>query len=175
MILTRAATTVFALASAALVLVACGDGDDDGFDGDPTVLPDDPDDYPAWLKLKGYREWDGESMAHESMGPHPAQVRVYINDVLAQSLAAGNRHHPVDSVAIKEVIEADGTTLKGWALSRKIKETTDATVDGSAYYWFQKLDGSIDADGPNVELCYGCHNAAFGMDRDHFMSDYPLQ
>ena len=34
-------------------LAACDDGGDGGFKGDTTVLPDDPEDYPAWLDEKG--------------------------------------------------------------------------------------------------------------------------
>ncbi len=54
-------------------------------------------------------------------------VRVFVNLLLAESLAAGFLDHcALGAAAIKELYAQDGTTLSGWAVEVKVAASSDS-------------------------------------------------
>ncbi len=113
-----------------------------------------------WLQAGHYRQWQSESRAHASAGPHFGKVRAYLNPPLAASLAAGNGagEHPRGVAAVKELFGM-GDKVRGWAVSLKLAGTS---AGGSRWYWFEYFDGQLVADARGAPLCAGCH--ATGQD-----------
>lgn len=110
-----------------------------------------------WLQAKNYKDFKAESTVHVSAAQAAhGEVRAFANDKLVDSLAAGNRSHPVGSFACKELYK-DGKMI-GWATSLKVKEDAG---DGSGWYWYENLS-TTDAKSPvaaglGAKLCIGCH------------------
>jgi len=130
----------------------------------------------AWLKAGSYRAFPAkESSAHPGRGPHTAvgnPVRVYYNQLLDDSLAAGNDEHPVGAISVKEMFTAEGT-LQGWAVMAK----TDAeTADGEGWFWYEVTSttdaSAVPAIGNGVVGCTSCHSVG---DRDLIRSGHPLK
>ncbi|MEE8285105.1 MAG: hypothetical protein V3R72_00240 [Gammaproteobacteria bacterium] len=121
-----------------------------------------------WLQAGHYRQWQSESRAHASTGPHFGKVRAYLNPPLAASLGAGNGagEHPRGAAAVKELFGM-GETVRGWAVSLKLDS---ASAGGSRWYWFEYFDGQVVADARGAPLCAGCHEAG----RDFVLIPWPL-
>lgn len=150
-----------------------GGGDTGGGGGDTAgggEVPSESAALFAYLQGADYKTFEAEAAVHAS--PTHGQVRVYVNSLLAGSLAAGDATHPAGSAAIKELYEDDLTTLKGWAVSVKTQADSDG---GNGWYWYEitsTTDGSAPAvDGTGVSACTGCHAAG----KDFFQTAYPLQ
>jgi hypothetical protein len=97
-------------------------------------------------------------------------ARVFINDLLEQSLASGATDHPVGAASVKEIYRADGEELRGWAVMVKV----DADF-GPAWYWYENYStrstDSPVADSVGAGICTGCHSQG----RDFFLTPFPLQ
>ncbi|MBX7097462.1 MAG: hypothetical protein K1X89_07110 [Myxococcaceae bacterium] len=107
----------------------------------------------AFFKTQGYRAWRAEAAPHPSAGPHSGQVRTFVNDALSASLQAGASSHPRGSVAVKELLDAAGTTLTGVAIDVKGEDGTWVFLEGFApsftgYYY-----------RGTQNLCGNCHRA----------------
>jgi hypothetical protein len=101
--------------------------------------------------------------------PHGDQ-KVFMNDLLADSVTADDEEHPVGSMAVKELYE--GTDLKGYALMFKIKAGASADTWG-----FYEILGGDDFSDDEPEIlkagatgCAGCHVADT---KDFIKSDVP--
>lgn len=127
-----------------------------------------------WLKARRYKTYPAESKVHPAIAIHAAQARVFINPLLEQSLKAGKKIHPQGAALIKELYNADGKTLKGWAVM--VKTDVDSQ-GGKGWYWYEVLSTTDSsrpvADGKGVTLCSGCHSQAAAV--DFVLTPYPLQ
>lgn len=138
---------------------------------DPNRVPTSGVDLFAWLQAGRYRGFAAESGVHASAGPHGGGVRTFLNDVLAESLAAGAAAHPTGAAAVKELYAADRTTLTGWAVEVKVQ---DESAGGQGWYWyevFSTTDGSRPIEGLGNPVCTGCH----AQGRDYVRIPFPLQ
>jgi hypothetical protein len=155
------------------------DGGDEAGDGDTATetgdtgaagdVPSNADELTPFLEGNGYSGFSAESAVHAGTGTSPhGMVRVYINDTLEQSLAAGNSSHPVGSAAIKELYDADGVTVDGWAVSVK---TAQDSGDGMGWYWYRIINDDLTSDSNGDAQCTGCHQPGV----DYFTTVYPLQ
>ena len=130
----------------------------------------------AFLSGRGYESFPTkETGTHEGRGPHTAvnaPVRVFYNDVLSASLAAGNAEHPVGAASVKEMYGDDGE-VAGWAVMVKTGEATD---EGRGWFWYEVTSASdatsIAAVGNGVPGCVECH---MRRDQDLIRSGFPLQ
>lgn len=118
----------------------------------------------AWLETGAYKAWTCESgpMSPRPNGAH-GRNRVCSND-LAHTNSGGE--YAVGAASVKELIDS-GTQIVGYAVSRHIK----AGKTADSWYWYEKLNGQVNADGIGVIGCSGCHSAA-GADSSHQGHDY---
>lgn len=114
----------------------------------------------TWLQSKKYLDWPAEAANHRSRSffAH-GNVRTFYNDKLDGSFAAGNKTHPIGSIAVKELYDKkDDSKHIGWALTFKAREDDRK---GHGWYWYEVTsltDGSkpIAASFGNAK-CVGCH------------------
>jgi len=139
-----------------------------GITGAAETPPTGVDALLPWLQAGHYQQWQSESRAHESTGPHFGKVRAYLNPLLAASLRAGrdDGEHARGVAAVKELYGM-GETVRGWAVSLKLDGTS---AGGSRWYWFEYFDGRVVADARGAPLCAGCHAAG----RDFVLVPWPL-
>lgn len=167
------------------LLAGCGD------DGSSTTDdgPEDATQVPPttgkvamreWLAAGHYKQWVCEADAHDAtigVSPHGKQ-RICSNDALA---AHGDGEYPVGASAVKELYDAEGASIIGYAVYRHVK----AGTDGGSWYWYEEVpadhpaphdkdgivaDGLGDA-GPAMSVCVSCHQAA-GSDAAHPGHDF---
>lgn len=120
-----------------------------------------------WLQAGRYLGWPSESSIHPSSGPHFGNVRVYLNDVLFDSLESGLAEHPAGSVAVKELY-GGGTELRGWSVMVKVQ---DLSAGGDGWYWYERFGTTPFADGFGVRGCTVCHS----LGKDYVRIPFPLQ
>lgn len=141
-------------------------------------VPTDLDALFTYLTNKEYEGFaERETAAHPSRGPHArfsSPVRVFMNDVVAASLAQGNTSHPKGSEIVKEMYLDDGETLEGWAVMVKTQEDSD---EGNGWFWYE-VTSTTDSTalgggeaGNGVKLCTSCHVSG----NDYVLSKYPLE
>lgn len=182
---------LFLMIAAATAVAAVGCGDDDGGSDNPTggaggaggngtvdeaqVPPaGDAAAVQAWITKGAYKSWHCEDAPHpqRTVSPHGIN-RICSNDLLS---AHGTGEYPVDASGVKELYDAAGTSIVGYAVYRHVK----AGTTGDSWYWYEKVpldsmaphdpdgivaDGTGDK-GPAQTICVGCHGAA-GVDADH--------
>jgi hypothetical protein len=119
-----------------------------------------------WLEAGHYKHWRAESGVHASAGPHFGKVRAYLNPVLFGSMQSDAARHPQGAAAVKELYGA-GETVKGWAVYIK----TGVGDAGTDWYWYEKFDARVVADGQGVLLCRSCHFTG----RDYVLTPWPLK
>lgn len=129
-----------------------------------------------YLKAGKYKAFKNqESKTHSSLGPHTKlglPVKVFMNDIIANSLKAGNKEHPKGSIIVKEMFDASNT-LKGWAVMVKTDNATGQ--NGKGWFWYEITSptdmNSIAALGNGVIGCFACHKVGPDMVR----STFPLE
>lgn len=144
------------------------DSSDTGDSGGGEQLP--PTDSNAlltWLADGEYTGWAAESGPHPSDGPHFGNVRTFLNAALDGSFEAGADMHPAGSAAVKELY-GDGGQVLGWSVSVKLDADS---AGGDNWYWYEKFNDTVYADGAGDSLCTGCHSGG----KDFVLSPYPLQ
>lgn len=165
------------------LLPGCGDdgsGDDSG-EEEAQLPPTNGAEMRTWLAAGHYKSWSCEGAAHGpiTISPHGMQ-RICSNDMIS---GHGTGEYPVGAAAVKELYDADGKNIVGYAVYRHIK----AGTNGDAWYWYEQVpDSSMaphDADGivadqigtmgdkPGKDLCVGCHMAT-GLDANHPGHDF---
>jgi len=177
------ALIVAAVIPAASLVTACSSSND----GAGAMAASDPQrppttgqaDVKAWLDTAAYKGWHCESAPHAARKPSPHGMnRICSNDVLA---AHGDGEFPVDSAGVKELYDADGKNVVGYAVYRHVK----AGNAGDAWYWYETVPSDSAAphdatglvavgpgdSGPAKDICVSCHSAA-GSDADHFGHDF---
>jgi len=152
---------------------------------DPTVpTPEDIDiDMPlgkeelfAYLQSGDYKSFKTqEKNAHPSAGPHTKlglPVKVFMNDKIANSLAANEEEHPLGSIIVKEMFSEE-VSLAGWAVMAKTQETSDG---GAGWFWYEVTStedsNAIAAMGNGVNGCISCHS---GGSRDMVRTAFPFE
>ena len=124
-----------------------------------------------YLKSGKYRQFKSDSKVRPSAARAAhGSIRTFINDKLSQSMAAGNKVHPIGSFAVKE-LHKDGAMI-GWASAYK---TRDDDGKGNGWYWYENLstentDKPV-ASGFGEQLCTGCH----AQGSDFVASPWPLK
>lgn len=144
---------VASLLAAACLSLACGDNQDE--DGARKLLADArADDYRSWERAPG---WPTRT---DSRAPHGDAVDIYVNDVIAAVLAAGEplEAWPTGSLIVKD--GWDGSELELIAMLEK---------RSGGWFWAE-----FDADGDPTfsgkpDLCIDCH--ASGSD---YVRAFPL-
>lgn len=165
-------TTLLTLAVATCATLACGGPEEtpaadsgpplqgpiqgpikDAGDGGSARLDTSPSALTAFAKSKAYEAWRAEPAKHASEGPH-GQVRTFVNDVLYESMKAGNTTHPPGSVTVKELFGKEGDAITGHAINVKNESGT---------WFFYEGFTSSDYEEPyhyegTSNFCAGCHN-----------------
>ena len=139
------------------------------------LLPTEKEALFKWLKAGSYKDFPAkESAMHKSAGPHQKlglPVRVFMNDLISESLAAGNAEHPKGSIIVKEMFKKDKSPY-GWAVMAKTNDTSDS---GEGWFWYEVTDSNdftkIVAHGNGVTGCFSCHTAG----SDYVLSAFPLK
>lgn len=140
---------------------------DQGDAGGAPPIPTEATALQAWLDEGHYLDWPAESAPHTSAGPHFGTVHVYVSPELEASLDAGDAQHPAGAAAVKELYSG-GSEILGHAVS--VKKAADS-AGGDNWYWYERYQGSVLADGDGVGACTGCHSAG----DDFVLTGYPLQ
>ncbi len=137
-----------------------GGGSGGGAVSDPQLPPtSSAADINAWLAEGHYKSWACESAEHEAVSPSPHGFnRICSNDVLSGH--AGTGEYPVGSAAVKELWDAMGGEVIGYATYRHTK----AGTTGDTWFWFEVVpldhpaphdeDGVV-AFGPGDSRCRG--------------------
>jgi hypothetical protein len=133
------------------MLAACGPAA-------PGEVPVNDAELRAWVESAQYAQWAAEPDVHPGLGPHFGDVRVFVNEELERSLAAGTAPHPVASAAVKELY-GDGDEIRGWAVMVKVADGTEADT----WYWWEVYDGDTLIDRVGADVCESCHSD--GVDR----------
>lgn len=127
-------------------------------------------DYLVTGKYKLFK--NQESKAHPSLGPHTKlglPVRVYMNDIIANSLKEGNEEHPKGSIIVKEMFDKN-EVIQGWAVMVKTGLVTEE--NGKGWFWYE-VTSPTDSDaiagkGNGIVGCYACHKVGADMVRTTF-------
>jgi hypothetical protein len=118
----------------------------------------------AWLAKGDYKTWNCEAAPHDGRAPSPhGKNRICSNTVLS---AHGSGEFPVGAAGVKELYDAAGTNIVGYATYRKM-----TAGGGDAWYWFETMGGSVVVNGLGTSgtaktVCVGCHAGA-GSDATH--------
>jgi hypothetical protein len=114
----------------------------------------------AWLATGQYKAWHCEPAVHASRGPsvHTPFDRVCSNDLLSGAVP-GTGPWPQGAAEVKEIYMAmsDATPTGGYAVSLK---TSADSAGGANWYFYERFDGTLFADGMGTGLCLGCHSLA---------------
>jgi hypothetical protein len=107
-------------------------------------------DYPSWARAPGYE------MRTPSTAPHGDMVDIYINDVLMEALASGEKltAWPEGSLIVKDGF--NGSSPKLVAIMEK--------RDDGWYFAEYEPDGEVLFSGM-PDTCTGCHSAGADMVR----------
>ncbi len=168
--------------------VGASDGSADEASVDDPQLPPTTGfkDVEAWLGKGFYKSWHCESANHAARSPSPHGINRICNNAKITAQPPGPGEYPVGAAAVKELYDAAGTTIIGYA----VEVHTSAGNDTSNWYWYERnpsagapaKNGSagLVADGigpnegvagsPTEKICTGCHSAA-GSDAAHNTTD----
>jgi hypothetical protein len=100
-------------------------------------------DYRSWSRAPGYPGRESSS------APHGDAVEIYVNDVIAQALSAGEplQAWPEGAIVAKDGFEdGDHTYLA----------VMEKTADG--WFWVERIDSDVKYSG-KPDLCINCHTS----------------
>jgi len=101
-------------------------------------------DYQSWKPAPGY------DTMKPAKGPHGKQVQVFGNPPVTETLGGSTvAEWPVGSKIVKDAYGTDGTTLEGIEYMEK--------TDEGWYFAGFGPDGTVAAEGVEVEPCQACH------------------
>jgi hypothetical protein len=144
----------------------------------PQTPPTDGADVRAWLDAGYYKSWHCEPAPHASRSPSPHNMNRICSNDLTSSFDGGAGERPEGSAGVKELYDATGTNIRGYAVYLKGAMTSNG---GANWYWYES-DPTVPASirdskdvladgwggsgaGPKA-LCVACHMAA-GSDAAH--------
>jgi hypothetical protein len=159
---------------------------DSGSDDPQTPPTTGYKDVEAWLAKGYYKSWHCESAQHAARGPSVHGINRICNNAKITAQPAGPGEYPVGAAAVKELYDAAGTSIIGYAVEVHVS----AGKTTANWYWYERdpsagapaKNGSAgliaDGIGPNEgvagtateQLCTGCHGAA-GKDAKHTTTD----
>lgn len=128
-----------------LAIAACADEQDKNQD------PVGADELWDEIQMDQYRQWErapGYDEARESNAPHGMSVEIYVNDVIAHTLAVEKNvtQWPTGSVIVKDGFD-DGEL--------KLVAVMEKRVDG--WFWAEyDAQGGVDFSG-RPSVCVDCH------------------
>ena len=101
------------------------------------IPPTDGASVRAWLQSGSYLTWHCESAVHESRSPSPHGMNRICSNDLASGFNpdAGATERPQGTAAVKELHDATGTTIIGYAVYLKAEPTSDG---GASWYWYDE-------------------------------------
>ena len=125
------------------LLIGCGDNQDDA--GARDLL--------SRVRADSYREWQrapGYEQRRDSNAPHGGAVDIYVNDVVATTLADGA---PLDEWPVGSIIAKDGFDGAALELIALMEKRSDG------WFWAE-----YDADGAPAysgrrDICIDCHQS----------------
>jgi len=122
----------------------------------PPTIPAEKVALFTWLQEGNYSEWAHDAVVHDSPSPHK-RVKIFLNDILSASMAAGNTAHPIGAASVKETYTGD--EYIGWVVEIKTQDDSDG---GKGWYWF-KADKTDTPENITVAEngfagCTGCHS-----------------
>lgn len=83
----------------------------------------------AWIAKGDYKSWKCEPAAHDARSPSPhGKNRICSN---TKTSAQGAGEYPVGSASVKELYDAAGTNITGYAIGLQVK----AGTSGDTCYW----------------------------------------
>ena len=145
------------LAFLPLLLVACGDKDDDtggdvGGDNGPS---DEEIAAGIWTDIDGYDSWgqypDFEGV-QASEGPHGSYVQVWFDTAAEDHFTNGSGDMPDGATIVKEGYSDEGETITSVTVMRK-----DSSLPDSGWFWVNfSADGTVNLAG-DQSGCYDCH------------------
>ncbi|MFO0675798.1 MAG: hypothetical protein U0169_04650 [Polyangiaceae bacterium] len=136
----------------------------------PETPPTNGPELETWLAAGHYKSWACEPAPHASRRPSAHAInRICSNALVASFTGTGER--PAGSAGVKELYDATGTDVVGYAVYLKTKPTS---AGGANWYWYERLSKDAKtpyADGlgvlPDVNSkCVSCHEGA-GSDAAH--------
>ncbi len=129
----------------------------------------------TWLAAGSYKAWHCEPAPHASRSPSPHNMnRICSNDLASAYVAAdgGAVERPEGTAAVKELYDATGTAIRGYAVYLKAGATS---AGGANWYWYESdptvpastrdsmdvlADGFGGSGGGPNGICVSCHSAA---------------
>jgi hypothetical protein len=125
-------------------------------------------DLAPWLATGAYKKWSCEPAPHRASGASGhSKNRICSNGIIANHDPASGAW-PVGAASVKELY--DGDRIVGYAVARKVTAgvardggPTSTGTDAAAWYWYERDDGTLYADGLGTEnapktLCGDCHS-----------------
>jgi hypothetical protein len=108
-----------------------------------------------------YRDWSAEPAVRDAIrgSPH-GKVRVYFNKASYDALKADAVPLPVGSMIVKDLFNADGATVYGYAVMVKTSETS--------WTWWEAFTSNFDSPasfGVDTPVCTGCHSGSGNKDQ----------
>ena len=128
-----------------------------GLDAAPEQLPpvDDLTGLETWLAAGHYLSWHCEKAPHPARPPGAhGSTRICSNEALSATSASSP--FPVGAASVKELYTAGGQP-NGHAVAVKLEADSAA---GAGWYWYERLGGTLYANGSGVALCTDCHAGA---------------
>jgi hypothetical protein len=115
----------------------------------------------AFVQTRAYTSWLAEPGVREprSGSPH-RKVRVFFNAASVEALRANAPALPVGSMIVKELYEADGSTLRGYVAMVK--------ADARGWTWWETFAPHLDRPavfGLSKRNCTGCHSSGGARDQ----------
>jgi hypothetical protein len=103
-------------ACALLTIAACGGSPSPGLGDAQTPPTTGHDAIETWLTAGSYKQWHCEQAVHAPRSPSP---HVNMNKICSNTLLSGapaGVEYPVGAAAVKELYDAAGTTINGYAV-----------------------------------------------------------
>jgi hypothetical protein len=149
-------------------------------EGDAQTPPMGYEAIEAWITAGHYKDWKSQTMVVDpiSISPHGKQ-KIFTNDKLSSH---GDGEYPVGTAAVKELYDAAGASIIGYAVYLHVS----AGTEGKNWYWYERvpLDSPVPHDdmtgvvadglgdsGTAMSICVTCHKDA-GIDAMHPGHDF---
>lgn len=145
-------------------LVACGKDDAPDRTGTPStgtvgeIADTSMSGVLAFLQAGSYKNWATKQEALiDSVSAHAGKTRTYFNDTAAAAAKANQNPLPKGSILIKDLLDFDGTMLRGQALMAKVSDG----AGGDTWVWFEGFLPSYSGSyyGIGHTTCVGCHSS----------------
>src|SRR5580698_3369838 len=101
---------------------------------DPDVPPTRSAALAAWIGSGFYKSWTCEPAPHVQVFPSNHGYNRTCNNPILHDDATGTGPFPIDAASVKELYDACGVNIIGYAVSKKVSEST--SLD-SNWYWYQ--------------------------------------